>query len=62
MPLEIARELVTLVMDRNCGLVSQWFPGDHNALSDSLSRDTDLLDHALTHLFVSSISDQVPSS
>ena len=58
--LEIARELATLVMERDCGLVSQWFPGDENDLSDSLSRDTDLSERELTHLFSSSIPDQVP--
>ena len=58
--LVIARELAMLVMDRGCGLVSQWFPGEQNVLSDSLSRDTDLTDHDLTHLFASSIPEQVP--
>jgi hypothetical protein len=60
--LDIARTLAAMVMEHDCALVSQWFPGDQNDLSDSLSRDTDLPAPVLTHLFHSSIPDQVPSN
>jgi hypothetical protein len=41
-------------------LYSQWFPGDENAISDSISRDFHLPMPTLTNLLVSSIPDQVP--
>jgi hypothetical protein len=58
--LDIARAVAILAMDGGFALFSQWFPGEENDVSDSLSRDTDLPCDQLTHLLLSSVPDQVP--
>ena len=39
---------------------SQWFPGEENDVSDSLSRDFHLSDDELTNLYLSQIPSQTP--
>jgi hypothetical protein len=58
--LTTARQLGQLLINSQSCLYSQWFPGDKNEISDSLSRDLNLSTSDLTHLLVSSILDQVP--
>jgi hypothetical protein len=58
--LTTARQLGQLLIDSRSCLYSQWFPGDENAISDSLSRDFNISTPDLTKLLVSSVPDQVP--
>jgi hypothetical protein len=58
--LTTARQLGQLLIRSKSCLYSQWFPGDENAISDSISRDFHLPMPTLTNLLVSSIPDQVP--
>jgi hypothetical protein len=55
-----ARQLVSLVMNTDSCLYSQWFAGDLNAVSDCLSRDFHLTDSALTNLLQTCVPNQVP--
>ena len=47
-------------MDHNSCLYSQWFPGDENNLTDSLSHDTHLDNNALLTLLLSHVPKQIP--
>ena len=48
--LTTARQLAKLVLHSNSCLYSQWFPGEFNTVSDSLSRDFYLSDDTLSNL------------
>ena len=56
---KIARKIANLMLENNTCLYSQWFPGEANAVADSLSRDFDIKDKKLTkhlkHLFPSQL-------
>lgn len=56
----VARQLASLVIQADCCLYSQWFPGSQNVVSDLLSRRFDLTDDALVSLILSTAPDQVP--
>jgi len=58
--LELSRELATLLMDHDSCVYSQWFAGEENELTDSLSRDHHLSDSALLALLHSRIPEQIP--
>jgi hypothetical protein len=55
-----ARHLAHLILHSKSCLYSQWFAGDENLVSDSLSRDFHLTDFELTILITSSVPEQVP--
>jgi hypothetical protein len=56
----VARQLATLILQADCCLYSQWFPGSDNVVSDLLSRRFDLSDDALVTLICASAPSQVP--
>jgi len=58
--LELSHELATLIMGHDSCLYSQWFKGDKNQLTDSLSRDHHLSDLDLLALLFSEIPEQMP--
>jgi len=60
--LELSRDLATLIMDHDSCLYSQWFEGDKNQLTDSLSRDHHLSDPDLLALLYSAIPEQMPTN
>ena len=49
----IARKLAELVLENDLTLYSQWFPGTHNIIADSLSRDQHFSDTERISLFSS---------
>ena len=49
--LKIAWKLAELALDNDIVIYSQWFPGKHNIIADSLSRDTHLSDKTRISLF-----------
>ena len=51
--LKIARKLAELVIENGLTLYSQWFPGSHNIIADSLSRDQHFSDTERISLFSS---------
>ena len=51
--LTIARKLAELVIENHITLYSQWFPGKHNIIADSLSRDLHFSDTDRISLFSS---------
>jgi len=58
--LEVARSHATRMIENGIKDYSQWFPGNENIVADSLSRDDDLSDSALTNLLLSLNLPQVP--
>jgi hypothetical protein len=54
-----ARRLATLLINSNSCIYSQWFSGDVNNISDSLSRDFHLSDNFLVAKLSSTFPDQV---
>jgi hypothetical protein len=58
--LAVARELATTLIQKDCCLYSQWFPGTDNIVPDSLSRDHHLSDSSLLTLLQSACPTQVP--
>lgn len=58
--LVLARALATTTIDHMIGLYGQWFSGDENNVSDSLSRDHHLSDAALVLLLKTCVPEQVP--
>jgi len=57
--LELSRELATLIMGHDSCLYSQWFEGNKNQLTDSLSCDHHLSDPDLLALLSSEIPEQM---
>ena len=55
-----ARQLATTIMGSKSCLYSQWFPGDDNDVSDSLSRYIDLSDEKLIKSLNLNVSSQLP--
>ncbi len=55
-----ARHLAYTMLSCKSCLYSQWFPGDENQVSDSLSRDFQLNNEELTHLITTFLPEQVP--
>ena len=55
-----ARHLATIIQRSSSCLYSQWFPGDDNIVSDSLSRDNHLTDDLLTNLLHKHVPHQLP--
>ena len=51
--LKIARKLAELAIEHDLTLYSQWFPGSHNIIADSLSRDQHFSDTERISLFSS---------
>jgi len=58
--LATARRLATLIIDSQCCIYSQWFSGDENNISDSLSRDFHLSYTHITSLLSTAFPNQVP--
>jgi len=58
--LHTAKKLATLLIDSQSCICSQWFSGDLNNISDSLSRDFHLSDTYLVTELSSAFPDQVP--
>ena len=56
--LKIARKLAELIIDYNLTLYSQWFPGKHNIIADSISRDLQFSDLERVSLFSSFLLEQ----
>ena len=57
-----ARHLATLILQAKACLYSQWFAGDENDISDSLSRDIHLSTPILTNLLKFSFPSQIPTN
>jgi hypothetical protein len=55
-----ARKLASLILETNSNLYSQWFPGDQNYITDSLSRDFHIDDTSLANLLSLHFPEQVP--
>jgi hypothetical protein len=47
-------------LDTDSNLYSQWFPGEHNIIADSLSRDFHIDDTSLANLLLLHFPEQVP--
>lgn len=60
MQLTTARQLANILIKTESCLYSQWFPGEENTVSDSLSHDFHLPPHILSNLLILSVPDQVP--
>jgi hypothetical protein len=58
--LHTARHLASLVMDTGSCIYSQWFPGENNSISDSLSRDFHIDSNLLCHMLSLQFPSQVP--
>ncbi len=58
--LATARKLASLILDTDSNLNSQWFPGEHNIIADSLSRDFHIDDTSLANLLLLHFPEQVP--
>jgi len=58
--LELSCDLMTLIMDHDSCLYSQWFEGNKNQLTDSLSCDHHLSDPDLLALLYSENPEQIP--
>jgi hypothetical protein len=58
--LTTTRKLANLLIESDCNLYSQWFPGDNNAITDSLSRDFHIPDAHLSFLLESHVPEQAP--
>jgi hypothetical protein len=58
--LTTARQLASVLIKSKSCLYSQWFPGEFNNVSDSLSRDFHILDDNLSNLLSFSFPDQTP--
>jgi hypothetical protein len=58
--LSAARKLAELLIETESCLYSQWFPGDMNSISDSLSRDFHIPSSNLAFLLQSHYPDQAP--
>ena len=60
--LEISRSHASRLLKFQCVNYSQWFPGDNNDMTDSLSRDFPLTNSQLTLLLFKTVPSQMPSS
>jgi len=58
--LSTARKLADIILSLNVCLYSQWFSGEENIITDSLSRDFHECDSHLASLLLSNFPDQVP--
>jgi hypothetical protein len=58
--LTTAHLLANLLIETKSCLYSQWFPGEFNIVSDSLSRDFHLPSKTLSNLLLSHVRNQVP--
>jgi hypothetical protein len=58
--LSTARKLAALLIDSQCCIYSQWFSGETNNVSDSLSRDFHLSDSPLAAALSAAFPTQVP--
>ena len=58
--LKLSRSHALRLLENGCCDYSQWFPGEENELSDSLSRDFHLTNSDLTKLYFSKIPEQTP--
>ena len=56
----LACTTANLLMDHDSCLYSQWFPGDNNIVTDSLSWDTHLDDASLLTLLMYHMPEQIP--
>jgi len=56
----VARKLATIIIQVDCCLYSQWFPGELNVVSDVLSRRFDLTNSALVSFVLQTCAPQVP--
>ena len=60
---QVARKLANLVLESDTMLYQQWFKGEFNTVSDSLSRDCYFLSHKLHSNFLKkSVPSQLPSN
>ena len=59
--IEVCREDAKRKLEFGVKDYSQWFPGEHNVVSDALSRDDDRSDQELTNIFKLFCSSQIPS-
>ena len=57
-----ARHLATLIQNAQACLYAQWFQGEENDISDSLSRDLHISPSALRDLLLSKFPSQVPNN
>ena len=60
--IDISRDHALRLLKHNCKDYSQWFPGEENDVSDSLSRDFHLSPPELTHLYHTLIPKQTPQN
>ena len=58
--LQAARKVASILTEREACIYSQWFPGDENDITDSLSRDLHLSDNNLTRLLTFALPYQLP--
>ncbi len=58
--LTTARKLAELLIQSESSLYSQWYPGDQNSISDSLSCDFHIPPSNLAFLLLSHFPDQAP--
>jgi hypothetical protein len=58
--LSTARKLADIILESETCLFSQWFPGEHNSIADSLSRDFHISNSHLCHLLLSHFPEQTP--
>jgi hypothetical protein len=58
--LTTARQLASIIIKTNSCLYSQWFPGEENVVSDSLSRDFHIPSDSLSQIISSSFPEQAP--
>ena len=57
---EVCRHHASLCLEHEIKEYSQWFPGRHNNVADSLSRDDDRTDAELTRILTESLPSQTP--
>ncbi len=55
-----ARKLADIILESDTCLFSQWFPGEHNSIADSLSRDFHISDSNLCRLLLYHFPEQTP--
>jgi len=55
-----ARKLADILLTTETCLYSQWFPGEENLITDSLSRDFHISDSCLSDLLLTHFPEQAP--
>ena len=58
--LQVARKVASILIEKEACIYCQWFPGDKNDITDSLSRDLHLSDKNLTKLLTFALPSQLP--